>query len=144
MQSVLDEEVALRTSGPVGRTRRLPQRVREAAATVFDLGHDRGLEARFESAVLALRGLLGKGAPLSASSIARLREKWIVEYNAWRHRRLDADNGSPMKGATMLATLKRLGVIASFSRPQVSNDNPFSEALFRTLKYRPEYPSTPC
>lgn len=38
---------------------------------------------------LALRGLLGKGAPLSASSIARLREKWIVEYNAWRHRRLD-------------------------------------------------------
>ena len=57
---------------------------------------------------------------------------------------LDADNGSPMKGATMLATLKRLGVIASFSRPQVSNDNPFSEALFRTLKYRPEYPSTPC
>ena len=38
---------------------------------------------------LALRGLLGEGAPLSASSIARLHEKWIVEYNAWRHRRLD-------------------------------------------------------
>ena len=38
---------------------------------------------------LALRGLLGEGAPLSASSIARLRDKWIVEYNAWRHRRLD-------------------------------------------------------
>lgn len=56
---------------------------------------------------------------------------------------LHADNGSPMKGATMLATLKRLGVVASFSRPQVSNDNPFSEALFRTLKYRPEYPSKP-
>ena len=78
----------------------------------------RGLEERFESAVLplfarrtqeigqllpelylhglsqgdselALRGLLGKGAPLSASSITRLREKWIVEYNAWRSRRLD-------------------------------------------------------
>ena len=38
---------------------------------------------------LALRGLLGEGAPLSPSSIARLRKKWIVEYNAWRTRRLD-------------------------------------------------------
>ena len=53
---------------------------------------------------------------------------------------MHSDNGSPMKGATMLATLQRLGVIASFSRPSVSDDNPFSEALFRTLKYRPEYP----
>ena len=53
---------------------------------------------------------------------------------------LHADNGSPMKGATMLATLERLGVIASFSRPAVSDDNPFSESLFRTLKYRPAYP----
>jgi len=53
---------------------------------------------------------------------------------------LHADNGSPMKGATMLATLQRLGVVASFSRPSVSDDNPFSEALFRTLKYRPDYP----
>ena len=40
------------------------------------------------------------------------------------------------------ATLQRLGVVPSFSRPSVSDDNPFSEALFRTLKYRPEYPST--
>lgn len=53
---------------------------------------------------------------------------------------LHSDNGSPMKGATMLATLQSLGVVTSFSRPQVSNDNPYSEALFRTLKYRPEYP----
>ena len=53
---------------------------------------------------------------------------------------LHSDNGAPMKGATMLATLHALGVVASFSRPSVSDDNPFSEALFRTLKYRPEYP----
>lgn len=53
---------------------------------------------------------------------------------------LHSDNGSPMKGATMLATLQDLGVIPSFSRPLVSNDNPYSESLFRTLKYRPEYP----
>lgn len=53
---------------------------------------------------------------------------------------LHSDNGSPMKGATMLATLRQLGIVASFSRPHVSDDNPFSESLFRTLKYRPEYP----
>ncbi|MCP4204964.1 MAG: IS3 family transposase [bacterium] len=56
---------------------------------------------------------------------------------------LHSDNGGPMKGSTMLATLKRLGVVASFSRPRVSDDNPYSEAMFRTLKYRPEYPSGP-
>jgi transposase InsO family protein len=56
---------------------------------------------------------------------------------------LHSDNGSPMKGATMLATLQRLGIVASFSRPRVSDDNPYSEALFRTLKYRPEYPRRP-
>lgn len=53
---------------------------------------------------------------------------------------LHSDNGSPMKGATMLATLQELGVVPSFSRPSVSNDNPYSESIFRTLKYRPEYP----
>jgi len=56
---------------------------------------------------------------------------------------LHSDNGGPMKGSTMLATVQRLGIVPSFSRPRVSDDNPFSEALFRTLKYRPEYPSRP-
>ena len=56
---------------------------------------------------------------------------------------LHSDNGGPMKGSTMLATLHRLGVVPSFSRPSVSNDNPYSESLFRTMKYRPEYPSKP-
>jgi transposase InsO family protein len=56
---------------------------------------------------------------------------------------LHSDNGSPMKGATMLATLQELGIMSSFSRPAVSNDNPYSESLFRTLKYRPEYPEKP-
>lgn len=54
-----------------------------------------------------------------------------------------SDNGGPMKGATMLATLEKLGVVASFSRPRVSNDNPYSESLFRTMKYRPCYPDRP-
>lgn len=56
---------------------------------------------------------------------------------------LHSDNGGPMKGATMLATLQRLGVVPSFSRPSVSDDNPYSESLFRTLKYTPAYPSRP-
>jgi transposase InsO family protein len=56
---------------------------------------------------------------------------------------LHADNGSPMKGATMLATMQKLGIVPSFSRPSVSNDNAYSEALFKTLKYVPSYPSKP-
>lgn len=53
---------------------------------------------------------------------------------------LHSDNGSPMKAATFLATLEKLGVQSSFSRPRVSNDNPYSESLFKTMKYRPEFP----
>lgn len=53
---------------------------------------------------------------------------------------LHADNGSPMKGETLLATVYRLGISTSYSRPRTSNDNPYSEALFRTCKYRPDYP----
>lgn len=56
---------------------------------------------------------------------------------------LHSDNGSPMKGATMLATMQSLGVMPSFSRPSVSNDNPFSESLFRTLKGCPQWPDGP-
>jgi transposase InsO family protein len=56
---------------------------------------------------------------------------------------LHSDNRGPMKGSTMLTTLQKLGVVPSFSRPRVSDDNPYSEALFRTLKYRPQYPPRP-
>jgi putative transposase len=53
---------------------------------------------------------------------------------------LHSDNGGPMKGATMLATLQWLGIAPSLSRPKVSDDNPFSESLFKTLKYCPSFP----
>ncbi|EFC90417.1 Integrase catalytic region [Dethiosulfovibrio peptidovorans DSM 11002] len=53
---------------------------------------------------------------------------------------LHSDNGSPMKAATFKATLEKLGITRSYSRPRVSNDNPYSESLFRTLKYRPAFP----
>ena len=54
---------------------------------------------------------------------------------------LHSDNGSPMKGATMLETLYTLGITPSRSRPRVSNDNPYAESVFRTIKYRPSFPS---
>jgi transposase InsO family protein len=53
---------------------------------------------------------------------------------------LHSDNGAPMKGSTMLATMQTLGITPSFSRPGVSDDNAFVEALFRHLKYAPSYP----
>jgi len=56
---------------------------------------------------------------------------------------LHADNGSPMKGATLLATLQHLGIVPSFSRPSVSNDNPYSEAIFATCKGCPAFPEKP-
>ncbi|WP_336579593.1 hypothetical protein [Alcaligenes sp. CHO6] len=54
-----------------------------------------------------------------------------------------SDNGSPMKDATMLATLLWLGVVPLFNRLSVSDHNPYSETLFRTLKYTPAYPAKP-
>jgi hypothetical protein len=45
-----------------------------------------------------------------------------------------------MKGSTLQATFERLGIIATFNRPRVSNDNAFSESLFGTTKQRPDYP----
>lgn len=74
---------------------------------------------------------------------ALIRKACLAEGVREKELVLHADNGSPMKGATMLATLQNLGVIPSFSRPSVSDDNPYSESLFRTLKYTPAYPSKP-
>jgi transposase InsO family protein len=76
---------------------------------------------------------------LAAELIDRIAAHADVDLAGWV---LHADNGGPMKGSTMVATLQRLGVIPSFSRPRVSDDNPFSEALFRTMKYRPAYPTS--
>lgn len=53
---------------------------------------------------------------------------------------LHSDNGSPMKAATFLEKLYNLGITPSKSRPRVSNDNAYSESLFKTLKFRPGFP----
>jgi putative transposase len=53
---------------------------------------------------------------------------------------LHADRGSPMKAKPVAHLLADLGVVRSHSRPHTSNDNPYSESQFRTMKYRPEFP----
>ena len=75
---------------------------------------------------------------LSAQLMKNICQKEGISKNQLT---LHSDNGGPMKGATMLATLQNLGVVPSFSRPRVSDDNPYSESLFKTLKYCPKYPS---
>lgn len=54
---------------------------------------------------------------------------------------LHGDNGSTLKATTVLAMLNWLGVKPSYSRPRVSDDNAYAESLFRTTKYRPEFPA---
>jgi transposase InsO family protein len=71
---------------------------------------------------------------LFASVAARTRVKDV---------HLRSDNGNPMKGMTILAMLYHLGITPSFSRPRVSNDNPFIESYFKTLKYAVGYPVVP-
>ena len=56
---------------------------------------------------------------------------------------LHSDNGSAMKGSTMLVAMQNLGVMPSFSRPRVSNDNAHAETVFRTAKYCPLWPQKP-
>lgn len=53
---------------------------------------------------------------------------------------LHSDNGAPMKSVTLLSKMYELGIMPSRDRPRVSNDNPYSESLFRTLKYCPQWP----
>lgn len=80
----------------------------------------------------------------SAEAAAKLIRRTCKELKVdSKNLHLHSDNGGPMKGATMLATLQRLGIVPSFSRPRVSDDNPFPESLFRTLKYRPGFPNRP-
>jgi putative transposase len=70
----------------------------------------------------------------------------LLQKTLWKERCLQSsvvlhsDNGSPMRSFTMVAKMQELGVISSYSRPRVSNDNPYSEALFRTVKYHRTWP----
>lgn len=79
----------------------------------------------------------------SAENASKLVRRAVLAENIGKNEQplvLHSDNGSPMKGATLLETLYFLGIKPSRSRPRVSNDNPYAESIFRTCKYRPNYP----
>jgi len=82
-------------------------------------------------------------AQIAADLVSRacLRER--ISKSRPRPLILHADNGNAMRAATLESRLEELGVLRSFSRPRVSNDNPYSESLFSTVKYRPDYPRRP-
>ena len=78
----------------------------------------------------------------SGEYAAELLERTLwAEKNVRKDIVLHSDNGSPMKCLTMQAKMNEMGVIGSRSRPGVSNDNPYSESLFRTVKYCRRWPS---
>ena len=72
-----------------------------------------------------------------------LQRGCLAEQTAGQPLVLHSDNGTAMKGTTMLACMQQLGVVPSFSRPRVSNDNAYAEALFKTAKYCPLWPEHP-
>jgi putative transposase len=73
---------------------------------------------------------------------AALLQRSIIREQCWKLPLvLHSDNGAPMKSVTLLTKMYDLGVTPSRGRPRVSNDNPYSESLFRTLKYCPQWPS---
>jgi putative transposase len=85
------------------------------------------------------------GWMVAAAESARLAERLIAatcEKQAIGPHQLTihADRGAPMRSKLVAELFTDLGIAASHSRPRVSNDNPFSEAQFRTVKYRPEFP----
>ena len=69
-----------------------------------------------------------------------IRETCVKENIEEGQLTIHADRGTSMTSHTVAQLLAALGVVKSHSRPQVSNDNPFSESQFKTLKYRPEFP----
>lgn len=77
----------------------------------------------------------------SGERAAELIQRAVLAEQCWQKPLvLHSDNGAPMKSSTLLAKLYELGVTPSRGRPRVSNDNPYSESLFRTLKYCPQWP----
>jgi putative transposase len=77
----------------------------------------------------------------SAELAEQLIAETCVKQGVQRERlTIHADNGSPMIAKSVAVLMADLGVVKSHSRPHVSNDNPYSEAQFKTLKYRPDYP----
>ena len=80
----------------------------------------------------------GESQEIASELISQTCEKQQVEKGQLT---IHADRGSAMTSKTVAELMMDLGVTKSHSRPHVSNDNPYSEAQFKTMKYRPEYPA---
>lgn len=78
-----------------------------------------------------------ESADLAQRLIAESCRKWAIQPNSLT---LHSDRGAPMTSKPVAQLLEDLGVGKSHSRPYTSDDNPFSEAQFKTMKYRPDYP----
>lgn len=79
----------------------------------------------------------------SGEQAAALMQRSVMREGCWRQPLvLHADNGAAMKSQTLQMKLHELNITPSHSRPRVSNDNAYSESLFRTLKYVPQWPSS--
>ena len=116
----------------------------------LDLGHHQAAGARQVDVLLPLRdprhlqplrhrldgGDPRKRRPGQAADPGELREQSIRPGQLTLH----ADRGTSMSSQTVALLLADLGVTKSHSRPHVSDDNPYSESQFRTMKYRPEFP----
>lgn len=73
---------------------------------------------------------------------SRLLERTVINEKCSQEQLiLHSDNGAPMKSQTLRSKMYELNLTSSYSRPRVSNDNPYSEALFRTVKYSPQWPT---
>lgn len=73
-------------------------------------------------------------------SLARELFVRATRDNPTPHLFVHSDNGTPMKGTSLLGLFHELGIVNSYSRPRISNDNPFIESFFKTLKYNVGYP----
>jgi len=77
--------------------------------------------------------------PSLVSASTLLERSVLAEKSANSQLVMHTDNGGPMKSITLRVKLEELGVASSYSRPEVSNDNPYLGSLFRTVKYHPRW-----
>jgi len=78
----------------------------------------------------------------SGELAAELLQRTVIRAQCFKQPLvLHSDNGAPMKSVTLKTKMEELCITGSHSRPSVSNDNPYSESLFRTMKYCPQWPS---
>jgi transposase InsO family protein len=120
-----------------------PRRVWTAAARLQAVIATAALNETAKSAWCREQGVYAQElAQWSASALGALADPGLHGLPPEQRPVLHGDNGATLKATTVLATLHWLKIRPSYSRPRVSDDNAFVESLFRTAKYRPEFPAS--